>query len=1134
MWNKRGIRKYVTLILTTVMVMENSMAAMGTNISTEGERRATSIEKELRNRSAFNATLSNTIFEDAIPLDATPSDATPSDATSSDADKKLEKIMPRDLSVGDLWEEWDGDMDFMGYGTEDEPYQIDSLSQLMGFSEVVASGTTFEGAYLELTCDIDLGSIEVNQGNWNPIGWYQNYTELGVEVRNPFKGHFDGGGYCISGLKITNTKLPLQCVGLFGVIDGGSVKNLTVEASDILGEDRVAVLSGVIRGSAKICDVTVTGYVASKGSAGGIAGEIAGGTNYVTVENCLADGIVLNSENNTSFVGGIAGNVQKADLIDNTVITYDGDANRIRGKGYVGGIAGRMNLTNIYNSYVSGTIGGPGAVAVGGIVGKYESGNLILARFAGEISKTNQGSASREGAFIGTREGRHNFTYGTEKNSNLAYLFTSSAAMVKRVFGSNIDGDNTFTKQAHIGYWTNYEKKFVTVAGNTETDSGDRYFYEEMEDGIRYIITQKLGKEFTSEGYYKGIAYRLDHFAPGYQGEPVRGYLVSVPRIDTKNANGTYDTDVAVLTAIAVTNNSWYRQIDKDHPSAIAPGETVRVATAPKNKDGNRYQMIYDELEIGKVKPPVYLDEFGERVPMAYASGGTYTFEMPPYDTEINVDYIKTTTKLTVNPDETTINIIQIRTGDRKDPFITTEVKNEEGVLIARYINGVKDKTVEVQPITIHAEHNYTGSSADKTVKWSVDDMNLIINSSDAGYTLTDARVMPNMQSAFIQNIITKEVQAQANSGFKNKINNTIYTKSAVVTAATNPATSIDNRVVYGNTKLNITFQIIDYTTIRVEGLLLNKNAISYTITRNLSGNRRNPVETITCSAPVILTATLNPNQPFYKNVTWADSESGKIITLTPKGDHTQDCVVQPRFDEKGKDNPVWIQNVIHVDNSKRTADPYQKLSGSAVYTETITATSEDQTHGHVMANCKITITFETIDNTYAYGYGEGGSSSGGGGSGGGTLGGGKKAPSIPLGSVVGNWEQTLDGKWIFISGEHTYNNEWAYIYNPYASINQSKANWFRFSDEGHMLTGWYKDIKGAVYYLNPISDNTQGQMLTGWNWIDANGDGMAECYYFSASGELLVNTTTPDGFTVHQDGAWIVDGILQSRANEI
>ncbi len=141
---------------------------------------------------------------------------------------------------------------------------------------------------------------------------------------------------------------------------------------------------------------------------------------------------------------------------------------------------------------------------------------------------------------------------------------------------------------AHIGYFTDYGKKYVQVAGSTESASGERYFYEELEDGIRYVITQKTGQEVDVD-YSEGQDFKIDHYAPGNQGEPVKGYLISIPRIDTKNANGTYDNDVAVLTAIPSGNNSYYRS-SKGRSGGSAAGCTISVATAAKNQNGNRYQ----------------------------------------------------------------------------------------------------------------------------------------------------------------------------------------------------------------------------------------------------------------------------------------------------------------------------------------------------------------------------------------------------------------------------------------------------------------------------------------------------------------------------------------------------------------
>ncbi|MEG2699839.1 MAG: hypothetical protein RR995_01430, partial [Hungatella sp.] len=110
--------------------------------------------------------------------------ATSSEATPSAAGK----IALLDSATGDLWKHWNGDMDFAGSGTKHDPYRISSLSELMGLSEIVASGTSFAGEYLELTGDLDLGGLQIQDGNWNPIGWYQNQSDLSGAVLHPFRG----------------------------------------------------------------------------------------------------------------------------------------------------------------------------------------------------------------------------------------------------------------------------------------------------------------------------------------------------------------------------------------------------------------------------------------------------------------------------------------------------------------------------------------------------------------------------------------------------------------------------------------------------------------------------------------------------------------------------------------------------------------------------------------------------------------------------------------------------------------------------------------------------------------------------------------------------------------------------------
>jgi hypothetical protein len=1034
----------------------------------------------------------------------------------------------------DLWKTWSGETDWEGDGTEDSPYRIQNVSELMGLSAETTAGTDFKDVWFELTTDLD---ISIYGAYWNPIGWYQNQEEMENNIGHPFRGNFNGNNHKISGLRMVNTGYLMKNAGLFGIVEDGSIRNLEVKATELTADENVGILAGKITGNAVIYGVTVSGYISSNGNAGGVAGWIEGDEDKITIENCRADQIAIDTSDEDGFSGGIGGKVKNAFLVDNTVVTQDGTGNRIQGYGYVGGIAGCMENTDIYSSYVDGTIGGHHSLAVGGIVGKYISGSLILARMAGDIGNTNMGQSRREGVFVGTRDWGDFFTYGTDSNNTLSYLFTTVTNSKNAVVGSTIDGDNDFKKSAHIGYWLDNERKYVIREGEQQYGCGDRYFYEELEDGVRYIITQKLSQDMTADDYADGLSFHVDHFAPGYMGEPVRGYLIYVPVITAVNANGTMDKDVAVLSALPAVNSTYYRTIDKDHPAAVMPGAAVTVLTAPKDTVDSRYQMIVAAQETGGVEPPTYTDVEGKEHKMTYQSSGTYSFIMPECDTELKAQYQKVTTRLDIDPSQITVQIIQTRSSDRKNPKTITEVRNEQGILIARYINDELDSSVEVQPIAIHIEHNETGSAVDKTVIWSVDDTDLILNQSETGYTEKDGRFLPNMNSSFIQEILQKKMKEQADDQYQNPIDDTVYSRTAVMTAMTNPDTSSDLLPVYANCRITVTYQIVDKTTLRVEQLSLNRNQLVFTVTRKRSGYRYQPSDTISCTAPVVLSASLYPIQPFFKSVSWSDTENGKIVKLKAGGSYMQDCTVSVNYDPEGKENPAWIQNLINTDNALWEEDKSRKMDSSGSHTEIIRAVSEDQTHGIIRVECEVTVNFVTEDETTLYRVSSSGSAGGGGGSGSSSTGitastmQTKFANGLPDYVIKGGtWTQNGSGQWLYVN-DHTYTSEWAAIQNPYANLTsgQSAFEWFRFDKDSFMVTGWYQDTDGNLYYLNPVSDGTLGGMVTGWRWI--NG----KCYYFQeksdgTKGALVKDTVTPDGYIVNQLGEWMIDGVVQKK----
>lgn len=64
----------------------------------------------------------------------------------------------------------------------------------------------------------------------------------------------------------------------------------------------------------------------------------------------------------------------------------------------------------------------------------------------------------------------------------------------------------------------------------------------------------------------------------------------------------------------------------------------------------------------------------------------------------------------------------------------------------------------------------------------------------------------------------------------------------------------------------------------------------------------------------------------------------------------------------------------------------------------------------------------------------------------------------------------------------------------------------------------WWYDNGDGTYAVN------------GWQWIDGNGDGIEECYYFDSEGWLITNSVTPDGYTIDENGAWVMNQEVQTR----
>lgn len=114
----------------------------------------------------------------------------------------------------------------------------------------------------------------------------------------------------------------------------------------------------------------------------------------------------------------------------------------------------------------------------------------------------------------------------------------------------------------------------------------------------------------------------------------------------------------------------------------------------------------------------------------------------------------------------------------------------------------------------------------------------------------------------------------------------------------------------------------------------------------------------------------------------------------------------------------------------------------------------------------------------------------------------------------TGKWVMNEKGWWYSYDDGTWPSNAWVYL--PWKDTSQ----WYYFNGEGYMVTGWHH-WQNNWYYLYPQADGNRGYMFTGWHEIGG------KWYYFSkvndsSLGAMAYDTTTPDGYKVDKDGAWI------------
>ena len=307
---------------------------------------------------------------------------------------------------------------------ENGSFILDSAVDLMVWAKYVNAGNLNANAIL--MADIILND-DTNWTQWDENSDIPSWTPIGIDAKKAFNGKFDGNGYSIRGLYVTV---------------------YSQKPYDPFDNNNFAGLFGYVGSNGEICNLEIcSGYVYCKGGysyAGGIAGEVNGGT----ISNCYNSANIfsetINSSSFNAYAAGIVGYcydglIEKCSSTSNAIIQsgeaayYSIAAGIVGNSGgksiiqqcsnystiistgrysEVGGIAGSVSgtLSNCYNSgtlkFIKSADAGSVYASIGGISGYAGGGGSITRSYnVGQIicSSTTQEDTVNVGGILGRR-----------------------------------------------------------------------------------------------------------------------------------------------------------------------------------------------------------------------------------------------------------------------------------------------------------------------------------------------------------------------------------------------------------------------------------------------------------------------------------------------------------------------------------------------------------------------------------------------------------------------------------------------------------------------------------------------------------------------------------------------------------
>lgn len=415
-------------------------------------------------------------------------------------------------------------------------------------NQVISGEKNFSGVTITLRKNIDLGARQKEDGTWEGPEWKsiigfldelpekkttnkkensdsttvsidENIEAINENLKR-FDGTLNGNGCSIRGMKIENNK---RYQGLFGYLTG-TVANLTIKNSKVLGDEAVGAIVGLNDGNVNNCIIENT-EVSGKEKIGALVGITM---TESKIENSSVYETVKVSGN--KYVGGLIGYTN-----NNVTVKSCNNGAIVTGKDYVGGITGiAFYGTNIQNSlnfseliegenYVGGLVGYSAAQIEkshnqllaknnGKVVGKkYVGGMVGLNYIMGDISECFNNSK------IVVLEDNAGGIAGLN-NSNISGCYNKGEIDASQIEGLRIGGicgqnlsESFISKSYNIGKVNNviYAGGVVGADFGTITDSycldiclvvntADTE-YNKTEEELKNMFSEKLGDYFKQD-----------------------------------------------------------------------------------------------------------------------------------------------------------------------------------------------------------------------------------------------------------------------------------------------------------------------------------------------------------------------------------------------------------------------------------------------------------------------------------------------------------------------------------------------------------------------------------------------------------------------------------------------------------